>query len=45
MKQRLPAGKPTMAIIGAAMRKLIPIVYGVLKYKEPFNPALAAQIA
>ncbi|MEM7133153.1 MAG: transposase, partial [Chloroflexota bacterium] len=31
-------GKPTMVIIGAAMRKLIHIAYGVLKNKAPFDP-------
>ena len=32
------AGKSKMAIIGAAMRKLVHIIYGVLKNKSPFNP-------
>jgi transposase len=46
MKLRLAAaGKPTMAIAGAAMRKRIHIVYGVLKHKTPVNPQLMAQIA
>lgn len=36
------AGKSTMCIIGAAMRKLVHIVYGVLKSGKPFNPALTA---
>lgn len=31
------AGKPKMVIIGAAMRKLIHIIYGVLKNKSAFN--------
>lgn len=31
-------GKATMAIIGAAMRKLLHLVYGVLKTQQPFNP-------
>ena len=35
------AGKPPMCVIGAAMRKLIHIIYGVLKSGKPFNPALA----
>ena len=34
------AGKPKMLIIGAVMRKLIAIAYGVLKSGQPFNPAL-----
>lgn len=38
MKKRLTAaGKPKMLIIGAAMRKLIHIIYGVLKSKQPFQ--------
>lgn len=36
------AGKPPMLIIGAVMRKLIAIAYGVLKSGQPFNPALHA---
>lgn len=32
--------KPPMVIIGALMRKLIHIAYGVLKSGKPFNPAL-----
>jgi transposase len=31
-------GKPSMVIIGAAMRKLLHIVYGVLKSGQPFDP-------
>ena len=34
------AGKPKMLIIGALMRKLVTIAYGVLKSGQPFNPAL-----
>lgn len=33
-------GKHTMAIICAAMRKLIHIIYGVLKSKKPFDKNL-----
>jgi transposase len=36
------AGKPSMLIIGAVMRKLLAIAYGVLKSGQPFNPALHA---
>lgn len=32
------AGKPKMVIIGAAMRKLIHLIYGVLKNRTPFDP-------
>jgi len=31
-------GKPTMVIIVAAMRKLIHLIYGVLKNRTPFDP-------
>jgi transposase len=34
----LAAGKTPMAVVGAAMRKLIHIVYGVLKTGKPFDP-------
>ncbi len=32
--------KPPMVIIGALMRKLVQIAYGILKSNTPFNPAL-----
>lgn len=38
----LAAGKPKMLILGALMRKLVAIAYGVLKSGTPFNPALHA---
>lgn len=39
MKVRLEkAGKPKMVIVGAAMRKLIHLIYGVLKNGVPFDP-------
>lgn len=34
------AGKPPMVIIGAMMRKLVHVAYGVLKSGKPFEPAL-----
>jgi transposase len=38
MKQRLTeSGKPKMAIVGAAMRKLVHLIYGVLKSGVPFD--------
>ena len=36
-------GKNKMLIIGAAMRKLLHLAYGVLKSQQPFNPAFGAQ--
>jgi transposase len=40
-RRRLAAsGKPPLLIIGAMMRKLIHVAYGVLKSKLAFNPAL-----
>lgn len=38
------AGKPTMLIIGAAMRKLVHIIFGVLKSGKPFSIELAKPI-
>jgi len=35
-------GKSRMVIVGAIMRKLIHIVYAVLKSRRPFNPALGS---
>lgn len=34
------AGKPPMLIIGAMMRKLVHVAFGILKSGKPFNPAL-----
>jgi len=34
------AGKSPMVIIGAMMRKLVHVAFGVLKSKKPFDPAL-----
>jgi transposase len=40
--QRLLAnGKSKMAALGAAMRKLIHIAFGVLKSGKPFDPSIA----
>jgi len=40
-RRRLEAsGKPPMLIIGAMMRKLIHVAFGVLKSEKPFNPTL-----
>lgn len=39
LKERLEArGKPKMVILGAAMRKLVHLAYGVLKNNTPFDP-------
>lgn len=44
--QRLTArGKSTMVVIGAAMRKLLHLVYGVLKSGLPFQPDYALKAA
>ena len=37
----LAAGKPKMLVVGACMRKLAHIVFGVLKSGQPFDPKLA----
>jgi hypothetical protein len=42
LKERLTAGgKRPMVILGAAMRKLLHLAFGVLKSRKPFDPALA----
>jgi transposase len=41
-KRLLAAGKPKVLILGALMRKIVAIAYGVLKSGTPFNPALHA---
>jgi transposase len=39
LQERLQSrGKSKMAIVGAAMRKLLHLVYGVLKSGKPFDP-------
>jgi len=38
----LANGKSKMVIVGAIMRKLVHIIYGVLKSGKPFDPAIAA---
>jgi len=37
-------GKEKMAIVGAAMRKLLQLAYGVLKSGQPFDPNYATKI-
>ena len=37
------AGKPKRQAIGACMRKLVMICYGVLKNRTPFDPDWAAK--
>jgi transposase len=37
-------GKEKMVIVGAAMRKLLQLVYGVLKSGQPFDPHYSASI-
>jgi len=44
-KRLLKAGKPKMLIVGAVMRKLIHIIYGVLKNNQPFNSDFQVKIA
>lgn len=44
MRERmLAAGKAKMAIVGAAMRKLVHLIYGVLKTGVPFDPNYASR--
>lgn len=37
-------GKSKMLIVGAAMRKLLHLAYGVLKSQQPFDPTFSVQI-
>jgi hypothetical protein len=37
-------GKPKMQAVGACMRKLVMLCYGVLKNRTPFDPAWASRI-
>lgn len=39
------AGKPKMQAIGACMRKLVMLCYGVLKNRAPFDPTWSSRIA
>ena len=39
------AGKPKMQAVGACMRKLVMICYGVLKNRTPFDPDWSSRIA
>jgi len=42
LKERLTeSGKSKMAIVGAPMRKLVHLIYGVLKNGVPFDPNFA----
>jgi len=39
LRQRLlERGKPKMSVVGATMRKLLHLAYGVLKTRKPFDP-------
>ncbi len=45
LKQRLTvAGKPPMLILGAMMRKLLCVAYGVLRSGRPFDPSLHSTV-
>jgi hypothetical protein len=39
------AGKPKMQAVGACMRKLVMVCYGVLKNRAPFDPDWASKKA
>jgi hypothetical protein len=42
MRERLlAAGKAKMQIVGVAMHKLLRLVYGVISFVKPFDPAIA----
>ena len=40
MQRLTAAGKPPMLILGAMMRKLLCVAYGVLRSGRPFDPTL-----
>ncbi len=42
--RRVAAGKPKMQAVGACMRKLVMICYGVLKNRAAFDPEWASRI-
>jgi transposase len=42
---RLVAGEPRLQAVGACMRKLVMICYGVLKNRKPFDPNWSSRIA
>jgi transposase len=44
-KRLVDAGKPRMQAVGACMRKLVMICYGVLKNRQPFDPKWSSRIA
>jgi hypothetical protein len=41
----LAAGKPKMRAVGACLRKLVMICFGVLKRRRPFDPEWASKNA
>lgn len=41
-EQLLRSGKAKMAALGALMRRLVHIAFGILKYQVPYNPQLVA---
>lgn len=43
VKRLEASGLKPKAIVGALMRKLVHIIYGMLKHDQPFNPALACK--
>ena len=42
-ERMLAAGKPRMVALAACMRKMLMIVYGVLKHQKPFDPSWQSQ--
>jgi transposase len=42
-KKLVDAGKPRMQAVGACMRKLVMLCYGVLKNRKPFDPEWASK--
>jgi hypothetical protein len=44
MREAIPRSKPMMQAIGACLRKLVRLSYGVLKNRAPSDPAWSPRI-
>ena len=44
-ERMVKAGKPRMVALAACMRKMLMIVYGVLKHQKPFDASWQSQLA
>jgi hypothetical protein len=44
MREAIPRSKPKMQAVGACLRKLVMLFYGLLKNRAPFDPAWSSRI-